>query len=257
MRNKIIEIAKKELGYKEYADNKTKYGDWYGMNGEWCAMFVSWLANQVGILNDLIPKQSYVPTMVTWFKQNNLFRTRGLYPNKGDIIFFDYNGNGTSDHVGIVEKCENGIITTIEGNKSKMVKRCTYNVNNSGIYGFGIVAYPEEKQQENLTNEYTHKQFVGDVQKAIGAKVDFKAGPETLSKTVTISKTKNKNHKVVKAVQKYLISIGYSMPKYGADGIFGGETETAVKKYQLNNSCVTDGEITACNKTWKKLLKLA
>ena len=256
MRNKIIETAQKELGYKEVGDNKTKYGDWYGMNGEWCAMFISWLANQVGILNNLIPKQSYVPTMVTWFKNKQQFKARGLYPQIGDIIFFDYNGNGTSDHVGIVEKCENGIITTIEGNKSKMVKRCTYNVNNSGIYGFGIVAYPEEKQEENLTKEYTHKQFVGDVQKAIGAKVDFIAGTETLSKTVTVSATKNRTHAVIRPIQKYLYALGYT--EIGKDDcVAGPKFDKVVKRFQKDNGCIVDGEITARNKTWKKLLKLA
>lgn len=145
MRNKIIEIAEKEIGYKEYSNNHTKYGEWFGVQDEWCAIFISWLANQVGVLDKLIPKQAYVPSMVSWYKNKGLFKARGYYPTTGDIIFFDYNSNGTSDHVGIVEKCENGNIYTIEGNKSQMVKRCMYNVNNAGIYGFGLVQYPQEE----------------------------------------------------------------------------------------------------------------
>lgn len=172
MRNKIIEIAKAEIGYKEYSDNHTKYGEWFGMQDEWCNIFVSWLANQVGILNTLIPKQAYVPTTVQWFKNKGLFKARGFYPNTGDIIFFDYNTNGITDHVGIVEKCEGGVITTIEGNKSKMVKRCTYNVNNAGIFGFGIVQYPEEiKEEENIsTNEIVYTVVKGDTLSGIASK---------------------------------------------------------------------------------------
>lgn len=107
------------------------------------------------------------------------------------------------------------------------------------------------------TPTYTYEEFVRDVQRTCGARVDGIAGPETLSKTVTISARKNSTHAVVKPVQKYLITLGYNCGSYGADGIFGNATTTAVKKYQVNNGCVSDGEITAKNKTWKKLLKLA
>lgn len=104
--------------------------------------------------------------------------------------------------------------------------------------------------------QYTYKQFVGDVQSAIGAKVDKIAGPETLSKTPTISKSKNRTHKVVRAVQKYLYSLGYT--EVGEpDCIAGTKFDTAVRHFQRDNVCVVDGEITARNKTWKKLLKLA
>ena len=89
-----------------------------------------------------------------------------------------------------------------------------------------------------------------------GATVDKIAGPETLSKTVTVSKTKNNRHAVVKPIQKYLYLLGYT--EVGeADGIAGIKFDTAVKHFQRDNGCVADGEITARNKTWKKLLKLA
>lgn len=152
MRNKIVEIAQKEIGYKEYSNNHTKYGEWFGVQDEWCAIFISWLANQVGILDKLIPKQAYVPSMVTWFKNKGLFKARGYYPCVGDIIFFDYNLNGTADHVGIVQACDGLSIATIEGNKSKMVKRCMYDINNPSIYGFGLVQYPEEEKSKSKYN---------------------------------------------------------------------------------------------------------
>lgn len=101
---------------------------------------------------------------------------------------------------------------------------------------------------------YTKTQFVKDVQAAIGAKVDGIAGSETLSKTVTVSKSKNNRHAVVKPIQKYLNTLGYSCGT--ADGIAGSKFDTAIKAYQKANGCITDGEITAKMNTWKSLLGL-
>ena len=99
---------------------------------------------------------------------------------------------------------------------------------------------------------YTRTQFVKDVQKYIGAKVDGDAGPETLSKTVTVSATKNRTHAVVRPIQKYLNALGYDCGT--VDGIAGDKFKKAVVKYQKAKGCVADGEITAKGKTWKKLL---
>lgn len=105
----------------------------------------------------------------------------------------------------------------------------------------------------NTTSTYTKKEFIKDVQRSFGAAVDGIAGPETLSKTLTISDTKNNRHTVVKFVQKRLHTLGYS--EVGtADGIAGYKFTSAVKHFQKDNGCVVDGEITARNKTWKKLL---
>ena len=106
------------------------------------------------------------------------------------------------------------------------------------------------------TEDYTLKEFIKDIQKACGAGVDGIAGPETLSKTVTLSAKKNRTHAAVKAVQKRLIQLGYN--EVGkADGIAGAKFTSAVAHFQMDNGCVTDGEITAKRTTWKKLLGLA
>lgn len=103
-------------------------------------------------------------------------------------------------------------------------------------------------------NKYTKTQFIKDVQTAIGAKVDGIAGSETLSKTVTVSKSKNSKHVIVKPIQKYLNSIGYSCGT--EDGIAGLKFDDAVKAYQKTKGCIIDGEITAKANTWKSLLGL-
>ena len=104
-----------------------------------------------------------------------------------------------------------------------------------------------------VEEEYTLEQFIKDVQKACGASVDGIVGPETLSKTVTLSASKNSSHAAVKAVQKRLAALGYAMVGE-ADGIAGPKFTSAVTEIQADNNCCIDGEITAGKKTWKLLL---
>ena len=123
-------------------------------------------------------------------------------------------------------------------------------------YYYGSTEKAEPKPEATKTaSKYTKTQFIKDVQKAIGAKVDGIAGAETISKTVTVSARTNSKHKVVKSLQKYLNALGYDCGK--VDGIAGVLFTNAVKKYQKDNGCVVDGEITAQEKTWKKLLGMA
>lgn len=112
---------------------------------------------------------------------------------------------------------------------------------------------PEIKPEHEPTNGYNMKTFVRDVQKACDAKVDGIAGPETISKTVTLSAKKNDTHEAVRAVQKRLYELGY-VEVGKADGIAGPKFTSAVAHFQQDNDCVVDGVVTAKNKTWKKLL---
>lgn len=104
-----------------------------------------------------------------------------------------------------------------------------------------------------IKSTYTQEHFIRDVQKACGASVDGIAGKETLSKTVTLSASKNRTHAAVKPVQKRLYALGYAGVGI-ADGVAGVKFTAAVKAFQKDNGCTPDGEITARNKTWKKLL---
>ena len=65
----------------------------------------------------------------------------GSEPQAGDIIFFDWEGDGVTDHTGIVQKCENGTVYTVEGNSGDTCRTKTYPVGSSVIYGYGIPAY--------------------------------------------------------------------------------------------------------------------
>lgn len=110
-----------------------------------------------------------------------------------------------------------------------------------------------KKQQMQQDSGYSQEDFIRDVQKAIGAKVDGIAGPETLSKTPTLSQQKNSTHAAVAPVQKYLYVLGYTAVG-AADGVAGPKFTAAVVDFQGDYRCWTDGEITARNKTWKCLL---
>lgn len=133
----IVEVALTQVGNE---GGKT-YWSWYGYDEYvvWCACFVSWCAEQCGYINEgVIPKFSYCPTGADWFKMKNQWKDRDYEPTAGNIIFFDWEGDGISDHVGIVEKCEGGIVYTVEGNSGNAVKQKQYRIGSSSIYGYGI-----------------------------------------------------------------------------------------------------------------------
>lgn len=117
------------------------YWNWYGFESrvEWCACFVSWCANEAGLLEKgLVPKFAYCPTGVQWFKERNKWLEGGQIPQTGFIIFFDWKNDGISDHVGIVELVEKGMIYTIEGNSNNECRRNIYSIDSQDIYGYGI-----------------------------------------------------------------------------------------------------------------------
>ncbi len=101
---------------------------------------------------------------------------------------------------------------------------------------------------------YSLTDFIKEVQQLTGAKVDGIAGSETLSKTITVSATINRKHEVVKPIQKRLNALGFNCGT--VDGIAGAKFTNAVKAFQKANMCVADGEVTARNRTWKKLLEM-
>ncbi len=120
------------------------YWSWYGFDGrvEWCACFVSWCADQCGYIESgVIPKFAGCVNGSQWFKDRGQWQDGGFTPEAGQIIFFDWEGDGETDHVGIVERCENGIVYTVEGNSGDACRQRSYPVGSSSIYGYGIPAY--------------------------------------------------------------------------------------------------------------------
>ena len=139
----IVEVAESQLGNA----GGEPYWSWYGFNSRvaWCACFVSWCADQCGYIRaGVIPKFSYCPTGVNWFQNQGLWQPGGgsYVPKQGDIIFFDWEGDGTSDHVGIVNNCDGSTVFTVEGNSGDQCRNRTYSLYSGVIIGYGTPAYP-------------------------------------------------------------------------------------------------------------------
>lgn len=134
----IVSVALSQLGN----EGGQKFWSWYGFDSyvNWCACFVSWCGDQSGLIEKgAMPKFSLCSDGMSWFQNQGKWKAVGSTPAPGSIIFFDWNLDGTSDHVGIVEKCENGRVYTVEGNSSNAVNQRNYDINDSFIMGYGIV----------------------------------------------------------------------------------------------------------------------
>src|SRR5699024_2597763 len=123
-------------------------------NQPWCAMAVSKWIDEVGVSQDVVKRFASCTAGYNWFKAKGQVRARGYYPKPGDIIFFIWEkGEPTPDHVGIVEYTDQGIVHTIEGNRSNKVQRFEYPVNDWRIYGYATPVYPDDVKEENKVEE--------------------------------------------------------------------------------------------------------
>ena len=241
-REKIVAQARSWIGCKESDGSHKKIIDVYNSHtprargyklkytDAWCAGFASACAIACGATD-------IVPTEVGCQKQIGLFQSKGIWvendahiPQPGDYIFYDFqdtgagDNKGNSDHVGIVEKFVDGVITVIEGNYSNAVKRRTLKVNGKYIRGYGVPKYDAEAPVE-----------------------------AELLCTVTLNGlSEGSKGNAVKALQILLIGYGYSCGKCGVDGDFGSDTASAVKNYKKANGLTADSIVD--HNTWAKLL---
>ena len=113
---------------------------------DWCDIFTTVIFQREG-LSDLIGRECGVERHIHIFKRLGIWNEDGnSTPKAGDIITFNWDQNsqqndGWADHIGIVEKVENGIIHTIEGNSNNEVKRNTYRIGHGNIRGFATPRY--------------------------------------------------------------------------------------------------------------------
>ena len=246
--SKVIQIAEAEIGYLEKKTNAnlndktknagsanyTKYGAYFGMNpAQWCDLFVDWcfcMAYGKEVAKKLLGGFSaYTPTSAQYFKNMNCWYTNN--PKIGDIIF--YKNSTRICHTGLVYKVDNQYVYTIEGNTSggsEVISngggccKKKYLLTNSRIAGYGRPNYDEKTS----------------------------IGGNMVNIELPILKSGAKSG-YVKTLQQILISNGYDLGKYGADGDFGSKTLTAVKKYQTSNKLTSDGIVG--QKTWESILK--
>lgn len=136
----LVAVAQSQVGNVGGAP----YWSWYGFSSrvEWCAIFVSWCADQCGLIDSgAMPRFSGVGTGVNWFQPRGQWLPGSATPEPGMLIFFKWYGSDSliADHVGIVERVENGRVYTIEGNSNDMVRRNSYPVGYGEILGYGAV----------------------------------------------------------------------------------------------------------------------
>lgn len=218
--SEAIRIAAAEIGYTESPanSNRTKYGEWYGMNGQpWCLMFLQWVFKG----SNLLKKTASCTELYKWFNANNrLFST----PQVGDLVFYNFaTPLKSADHIGIVESVGfNGSIWAIEGNTSSGGTHGVSQSNGGGVY---------RRQRSQHIVGYGRPAYEDD----------------TSNKRKTIKKG-DKGADVMH-LQTRLASLGYTVGKI--DGIFGKNTESAVRQFQTDNGLEVDGIIGPLS--WEKI----
>ena len=265
-KQKLVALARAEVGYHEGADNYNKYADdpritklygWNVQNQPWCCTFVNWCFLQA--FDDIGGRMTYggsaaCATQASYYRAHGAFKTQ---PEVGDQIFF-YSGGGIN-HTGIVVEVNGNAIRTVEGNYSDKVSQCTYVLGNSVIAGFGRPDWYliDESERPSIVVEngqiavkpgQTATETGGKESTAQpAAKEDHSWTLPTLSHSITKS-----NWNVL--LQSVLIARRFGCKKYGADGFFGAETQEAVvsarKYYGLKDGVTCDDDL------WEKLLKI-
>ncbi len=215
-RNAVLATAKKELGTGETppGSNMNKYGAWYGLNGvAWCAEFVSWVFDKAGTPLGKIDDAKgyrYCPSAYNFWKATGQITKT---PQGGDIVLFDWNGDGMCDHTGIFVKDNgNGTFTAYEGNTSNS------NQSNGGLvmervrYYAAVRAFVSPKCYSDGT--------------PVPAPVEYKKGDLGAG---------------VADFQGKLQKLGYDIT---IDGEFGPQTEKVVKAFETDNGLASTGKVT-------------
>ena len=132
----IVDIAKRQVGNV----GGQPYWSWYGFNSrvEWCACFVSWCYGQMGLSE---PRFAACQSQgIPWFTSHGQWGARG-YENiaPGDAIFFDWDLDGSADHVGLVIGRDESRVYTVEGNSGDACKIKSYPLDYACIKGYGLM----------------------------------------------------------------------------------------------------------------------
>ena len=166
----LLAVANSQVGYVESTRNYivtesgemkgyTRYGAWAGIPYEdWSAMFVSFCLHYAHV--DVIPQGTMCTAWVHSLQSVGMYQPAADYtPVPGDIVFFDQNGNGSADHVGIVasispaEDPAASRIQTIEGDSANEVRYNSYNLTNTSIVGYGTLVAPQPSDEEEAVEE--------------------------------------------------------------------------------------------------------
>ena len=238
-REKVIETALAQLGYKEQPDGWTKFGQWYADNvahsqafarADWCVMFVTWTMRQAGVSGDVWPTTSPQGSATSycskWLEDKDYRTAADDMPQPGDIVFFSWSGKADLDHVGLIVAVEgtnadNAILVTCEGNYSNAVRQRR-------------IAYRDYRVIKTFRLPYA----------------DTKDDPKPTFPELSFLLKQGSRNQAVELLQAALIAEGYPITG-GADGYFGQYTKAALVQYQDDHKLIADG--TAGTETFRSL----
>ncbi|GAA3813749.1 CHAP domain-containing protein [Cellulomonas soli] len=195
----VIGAAASQIGYFAAPGTPSRFGTWYGdPRGPWCAMFVSWVADQAGA-RDIIPHHAYTPAGAQWFRTHGGWHAGLGGVDRGDVVYFDFPGRPDRiSHVALVEQVgADGSVQTIEGNTSgpggdqRNGGLCARKRRRSFIVGYGRPAYaathgaaPAPAQARNADGSLTlvldgqlGPATIGRWQEVMGTPIDFTISP--------------------------------------------------------------------------------
>lgn len=239
----IIETAKSYLGtregsqnHKEIIDlyNRARYSDAYQMTTQdpWCCAFVVAVFEQCG-MRDIIPCYAACDQMINMFTKWGRYFSRSVRSvMPGDIIFYDWNGDLSSDHVGIVIQNRFGDLSVIEGNKSDSVAYRNISITSSQILGFGVPNYDASNGTSGSG----------------GTNSTFNPDREYI-KTLPVLMLGKKN--VYVKILQILLNY-YEKTSLDIDGEYGVLTKKEVADYQMKYDLESDGIVGT--ETWSHLL---
>lgn len=263
-KNKVVSLARSQVGYHEGANNQNKYADdpritqlygWNVQNQPWCCSFVNWcFLNAFGTVGG----QMTYGGSAACATQASYYRNHGAFfqsPEVGDQIFF-YSGGGIN-HTGIVVEVNGMAIRTVEGNYSDKVSLCTYQQGNSVIAGYGRPKWSlaaDEAVDENFeTADTSSDSYLNALAGLVGAKpteqttVNKDEDHELILKTLQRKTSYDQN-----VVLLQVLLTLRNFPCGSIDGYFGAKTESALKKFQIWAGIIpVDG--TCGSTTWEKL----
>ena len=171
MKSKVLSVAENEVGY-EGTSTYSKYGEWYGYQGSWCTTFVLWCFNKAGnslgvkMYGKIVPNGGNCNSMISWYNNRGRYhkKSSGYSPQKGDLVFFDWSGRGSAQHVGIVTGVSGSTVYTVEGNCSGKVKDRKYTAsgkkpynNISAILGYATPDWGSVSSGSSATTRHTTK----------------------------------------------------------------------------------------------------
>lgn len=262
-KQRVINLALSQIGYRETGNNYTKYaadldaisGFYNGpKNGyAWCDVFVDWcFVKSYGVVGakELLCQPDNSAGAGCAFSAG-YFKAKGRFhhgqPETGDQIFFSYQ-DGEVSHTGLVVEVTAFSVVTVEGNTSDMVAKRSYPISDGRIYGYGRPDWGAEAAEDEPQD--------GEVAIIVDEpEVDVSKTENTTPAVSGLPMLRQGNKgETVRAAQFLLNGRGCSVGKWGADGEFGPMTHAAVLAFQRRNGLEADGIIGP--KTWAKLLGL-